>query len=386
MAYRRTGRPTFYFEARTETGRKQLSTGTPSRALARRIEETWEQIAVSHRAWDLLGEVLAGRLAIGRLYDLWSETRGALDEVRRRLHDVDLDAIVDEWNALHARSVKSDSAKHALAHVRGLIPRGTRTPSSAMTTERLAAKLSKYESRRNTLRKVHSSWSVFFDYCTRLRGLYATSPMRDVPRPKQEKSPIRFYELDDVERIIDWQPTAQRRALFALLYGTGVEISVALGLTRADLNPATREVRAPGTKTSTRDRIARVADWAWPALWELAQPMLPATPLFPDKWDRWTASDWHRQTVGEGVKDTHGRVVHDGLKLRERLPMKNARHHWAVRRLRSGSPIHDVQRQLGHESPKLTLDVYGAFVPTGADRDHAEKRATEYEERRRAAK
>jgi len=90
--------------------------------------------------------------------------------------------------------------------------------------------------------------------------------------------------------------------------------------------------------------------------------------------------------VGEGTKDTHGRVIHDGLKLRQRLPMKNARHHWAVRRLSSGSPIHDVQRQLGHESAKLTLDVYGAFVPTGADRDRAEKAATEYEERRRAAK
>jgi len=54
--------------------------------------------------------------------------------------------------------------------------------------------------------------------------------------------------------------------------------------------------------------------------------------------------------------------------------------------LRSGSPIHDVQRQLGHEIPKLTLGVYGAFVATGADRDRAEKAATECEERRRAAK
>ena len=190
----------------------------------------------------------------------------------------------------------------------------------------------------------------------------------------------------EVERIVDWQPTAGRRALFALLYRTGIEISVALSLTRADVNPPTREVRAPGTKTSTGDRIARVADWAWPMLWDFAQPMLPATRLFPETRDRWTASDWHRHTVGEGTKDTHGRVIHEGLKLRQRLPMKNARHHWAVRRLRSGSPIHVVQRQLGHESAKLALDVYGAFVPAGADRDRAEKNATEYEERRRAAK
>jgi site-specific recombinase XerD len=91
-----------------------------------------------------------------------------------------------------------------------------------VTTERLATKLSQYDGRRNTLRKVHSSWSVFFDYCARLRGIYATNPMRDVPRPKHEKNPIQFCEQDEVERIVDWQPTAERRALFALLYGTAL--------------------------------------------------------------------------------------------------------------------------------------------------------------------
>jgi site-specific recombinase XerD len=51
-----------------------------------------------------------------------------------------------------------------------------------------------------------------------------------------------------------------RRALFALLHGTGAEVSVALRLTRADVDPAVKEIRAAGTKTHTRDRMARVAD------------------------------------------------------------------------------------------------------------------------------
>ena len=66
--------------------------------------------------------------------------------------------------------------------------------------------------------------------------------------------------------------------------------------------------------------------------------------------------------------------------------MYNARHHWAVGRLRSGSSIYDVQRQLGHSSPTLTLRTYGQFIPTGVDRDAAERRATEYEAQRRALK
>jgi integrase len=59
--------------------------------------------------------------------------------------------------------------------------------------------------------------------------------------------------------------------------------------------------------------------------------------------------------------------------------MKNARHHWAVRMLRSGAPVAVVQRQLGHATAKLTLDTYGQFLPLGADRDRWEQVATDYE-------
>jgi integrase len=43
------------------------------------------------------------------------------------------------------------------------------------------------------------------------------------------------------------------------------------------------------------------------------------------------------------------------------FPLKNARHHWAVRMLRNGAPIHVVQAQLGHSSAKLTLDTHGVL-------------------------
>ena len=89
-----------------------------------------------------------------------------------------------------------------------------------------------------------------------------------VARPAEEASPIRYYELDAVERIVGAQPTLQRRALLAFQYGAAVEVSVTLGLTRGDFDPARREVRAAGTKAITRDRLVRVADWAWPVVWE----------------------------------------------------------------------------------------------------------------------
>lgn len=157
-----------------------------------------------------------------------------------------------------------------------------------------------YQGKPNTLRKVHSSWTQFFAYCTDVKGLYPANPMAKVTRPGVQGSPIRFFELDVVERIIDYQPTAERRALFALLYGTGIEVSVALALTRADVWEATKEIRAAGTKAHSRDRVCRVADWAWEAVWGHCRLKLPWARLWP-AWNRWTVSDWHRETV-EGLE------------------------------------------------------------------------------------
>jgi hypothetical protein len=69
---------------------------------------------------------------------------------------------------------------------------------------------------------VHSVWSGFFDYITRVHGHFPVHPMLAVTRPSEEHSPIQFYELDEVRRIVDARPTRERRALFAILYETGI--------------------------------------------------------------------------------------------------------------------------------------------------------------------
>lgn len=116
----------------------------------------------------------------------------------------------------------------------------------------------------------------------------------------------------------------------------------------------TKEVRAAGTKTHTRDRMARVADWAWPIFWGCAKDHLPTARLWQETQRRFTVSDWHREAVKALTQPPY--------------PLKNARHHWAVRILRNGAPIHVVQAQLAHSTAKLTLDTYSAFVPRSEDR------------------
>jgi len=374
MAYTRDGRPTFYFQARTAHGRKLMSLGTPDRALAKKIEAMWEALTYEHRAWDCVEPVLQRQMKIAALFDLWRDSGRNVDELRRRLHDVDLEPLVADFLAVHKAKVKPDSLEHIEFHLRHLLPEGQSFARSRATVEFLTATLYAYPGKPGTIRKVHSDWSVFFAYLTDVRSLYERNPMEKVARPPASKPIVRFYELDVVERIVAAQPTAERRALFALLYGTACEITVALGLTRADIFEKRKEVRTAGTKTHTRDRVSRVADWAWPIFWAHSKALLPAAKLFPNVPSRYTASDWHTETVGLAPK---------GLGLTQQYPMYNARHHWAVRQLRAGAPIKLVQEGLGHASPNLTLSTYGQFRPSGADRDRWEEAATEYEKDRR---
>jgi integrase len=371
MVYKRKGGKSLTFMGRLPGNRwKQLSTGTPRKALAQRIAAMWESLAVEYRAWDLLEHVLTGRMKIGTLFDLWTGTRYNPVEMRLRLADRDLDPLVEDWIAVYRRKhPDTDSPEHALAHVGFLLPEGSKRLVSEVTTEWLTERLYAYPGKPGTLKKVHSSWSVFLGYCTKVRGLFTANPMLAVEPPSVRRAPVQFYELHAVERIVNAQPTPACRALLAFLYGSATEVSVALALTRSDLDPARREVRAAGTKAHTRDRVSLVADWAWPMVWGYAKTHLPTARLW--SFTRWTVSDWQRATA---------------LKLGlAPLPLKNARHHWAVRMLRAGTPVAIVQRQLGHATAKLTLDTYGAFVPSGGDRAHWDAVATRYDKAKREA-
>jgi integrase len=385
MVYRRGTRPSFYFQGRTRTGWEQMCSFTPDKRLAEKIDGMWEMLAARERAWDVLERVHGGPLTAAELYDVWLESGRNVEALRRRLNDADLEALVEPWHAAYLTKVTSDSAAHALVHVRWLIPRGTPLRASDATPAFLAHRLAAYLGKRNTRRKVHSSWSVFFDYCVTPVGALERNPMHDVERPNPEAMPIRFYEGRDVERIVGWFAEPAQRAYFAMLYGTGMDVSDPLPLLRGDLIEHTHEVRAPGTKTRTRDRVALIADWAWPIVWAHAKTLHPDTRLFPQTWDRWDVGRWHRQATGDGVKDTHGAIVTPGLQLPRRHPPKCARHHWAVRMLRSGAPPRLVMEQLGHATTQQTLDVYGQFLGTTDDRKRAEQQATRFEKARRKA-
>ncbi len=119
-------------------------------------------------------------------------------------------------------------------------------------------------------------------------------------------------------------------------------------------------MRARGRKAWTRDRIARVADWAWPWVEEHLRGVLPGERVFRGT-NRYQASDVHRERLR--ALGLEGYRLHD------------ARHHWAVRMARSGAPFELIARQLGHRDVAMVAKVYGRFKPDTEERDRWERLA-----------
>ena len=169
-----------------------------------------------------------------------------------------------------------------------------------------------------------------------------------------------FLEMPDVHRVVEGA-ASRYRAIFALAYGACLEVSAILSLIEVDIDTGTRQVRAKGTKVWTRDRLARVADWAWPCLQEHLASVLPGERLFRGI-NRWQASEAHRERLR--VLGLEGYRLHD------------ARHHWAVRMARAGAPFELIARQLGHRDVAMVAKVYGRFKPDTEERDRWERIAT----------
>jgi integrase len=353
VPFRRPNRPHWYLELPTPGGSVRKSSGTPNRSTACAIERALRQL-VDRREWDLLNAMADDRLTVGDLYD--AVRSQSIDALRDRLNDVDLEPHIGEWLEVHAPNVAPDTLAHYRFAVRTLLPEGKPFPRSEFTSARLEDWLAHYKGKSGTRRKVHAAMSQFARYLVR-RHVLSANPLRDVSAPRPAAPRCRWLEVVDLIRLADAQP-APYRTLSALLGGTGIEVSVALALRARDIDAPRREIRAAGTKTHARDRIVRVAEWAWPNIENQCALLTPNAPLFPHC-DRWRAQDHHKAScTALGIEDYR---IHD------------QRHSYAVRAARAGTPAELIARQLGHANAILVLKIYGRFMPSQQERDKWER-------------
>jgi integrase/recombinase XerD len=207
----------------------------------------------------------------------------------------------------------------------------------------------------------------FHRFCVR-EGLLDRDPSEDVGAPPVPQGIPKALDVEEVELLLTAvtgdEPLAQRdRALLELLYGTGIRISEAVGLSLADIDLEDATVRVLGKGGKERvvpiGRVAHAALTAYMRDGRLA--LRKPRPKRPSDADALVLNARggriSRQSCWQIVRRAGDRVG-----LGERLSPHVLRHSCATHMLEGGADLRVVQELLGHASISTT-QVYTKVSP-----------------------
>jgi integrase len=406
-------KPYWYIRVPTGHGYKALNTGTNDKKTAKRMEVMIDNLyRGKRRDHDLLAWLLDRKLPpVERLKPLTLLTHyesNTLDDLKAerasKLQAEDAPAVVnvndyvDAWHKNVATRSSSDNATRFLSAVRTFVPEGEIVSPDRFSHATLldwANSLQDPEADEGlglsaeTARRYRAGLFNFIEHLVDLEIL-PTNRLARIAAPKKGKPRDRHLTTRDVHRLIAAfadrtnEPlqrfiaerdidVCELQGYNALLQGAGVEVSVGLNVTAKDFREEDKEVRAPGTKTYNRDRVVRVAEWALPFVTACAKGRAPHEKLFATIPNRWVANEAFNLAIAP--------LVAAEPAIFDNYWMRDARHTYAVRAIRAGTPPDVVARQLGHKDATLVLKVYGVYAPKSSERNHWEENTAKHDEK-----
>jgi integrase/recombinase XerC len=203
-----------------------------------------------------------------------------------------------------------------------------------------------------------STLRSFFRWACR-EGHIEKNPAKGLPAPRVPKTLPRAMTLPDTERLLDSGHDEglipeRERALFELLYATGLRVSEAAGLDLDDVDFAERLVRVTGK--GSRERIVPFGEAAADAL----RAYLPSRAAL-----RHRANDEDETGDPLFVNARGGRLTPRSMArllkrrlraagLPEEISPHALRHTFATHLLQAGADLRAIQELLGHASLSTT--------------------------------
>jgi integrase/recombinase XerC len=256
----------------------------------------------------------------------------------------DLDRFADFWENEFAHE---SAAKTALSKLDTL---AVRSYLAALHRAKLA---------NRSISRHLSTLRSFFRWACR-EGHLAASPAKGLPSPRVPKTLPRALTLPDTERLLDADEEdglvpERERALFELLYATGLRVSEAAGLDLEDVDFSSRLVRVTGK--GRRERIVPFGEAAEDAL----RAWLPSRGALRHR----GRSREHGSEEPLFVNARGGRLTSRSMArllkrrlraagLPEEISPHALRHTFATHLLQAGADLRTIQELLGHASLSTT--------------------------------
>jgi integrase len=406
-------KPYWYIRVPTGHGSKTLNTGTSDKRTAKQMESMVENLyRGARRDHSLLAWLLDRQLPVSqRLKPLTLLTHfdnNSLDELKAKRDAaaaaanappvVNVNDYVGAWHKNVASRSSADNATRFLTAVRTFVPEGEVVAPDRFSHAALLDWANSLQDpvedeglglSAETARRYRAGLFNFIEHLVDLEIL-PNNRLARIAAPKKGRPRDRHLETRDVLRLIAAfaDPTneplqrfiAERgidvcelQGYIALLHGAGVEVSVGLDVTAGNYRKEDKEVRAPGTKNYNRDRVVRIAEWALPFVSACEDGRAPHEKLFATIANRWVANEAFNLAIAP--------LVAAEPKIFGNYWMRDARHTYAVRAIRAGTPPDVVAKQLGHKDATLVLKVYGVYAPKSTERNHWEESAAKHDEK-----
>jgi site-specific recombinase XerC len=335
---------------RSDASRVRRPLGTADLPLARDIERMLRHLR-ERREWAILHAIAAETITAGAVYDAWSEGAEAMRAVAARLADVDLNSLIEGWKSWAARRASPQTVAKYERQLRRIVSAGAPFPASRFTRRELSIALDRLGRSGSTARRHHAAWSSFGNYLVE-RQVIEANPLRQVRAPKANDPRELYLSPRDVRRLSEVQPRPYD-ALAALREGAAAELGVALAARVGDIDKRRRLFHARGTKNAWRDRFVQIEEWAWPLILRACGRKALSAALF------------------EGATEERARAAHrralKTLGLDPGYRMHDARHSYAVMRVKRGDNVVEIAHDLGHRDATMVLKVYGKYAPKEAE-------------------
>ena len=202
-----------------------------------------------------------------------------------------------------------------------------------------------------SLARMLSAWRGLFNYLARDHG-FTRNPCAGVRAPKSPKPLPKALSPDEATRLVSFpqnDPLAVRdRAMFELLYSSGLRLSELTSLRQADISFGDATVRVIGKGNKTR--VIPVGSHALRAL----RDWLPVRACLPHGNDSALFLNRHGDTISP--RTVQSRLKAWGIKqgLPGHVHPHMLRHSFASHVLQSSGDLRAVQEMLGHASISTT--------------------------------
>jgi integrase/recombinase XerC len=202
-----------------------------------------------------------------------------------------------------------------------------------------------------SLARMLSAWRGFFNYLARDHG-FTRNPCTGVRPPKSPKSLPKALSPDEATRLVSFRqddPLAVRdRAMFELLYSSGLRLSELTSLSLGDVSFADATVRVTGKGNKTRvvpvGSHALLALQAWLPVRESLSHRSESALFLNQRGDAISPRTVQSRLKSWGIKQGLPGHVHPHM----------LRHSFASHVLQSSGDLRAVQEMLGHASISTT--------------------------------